>query len=160
MSNQGNIEVWAWAPNLTTKDSGCYRFTTSRWGGDMTPAAVRRALRECYDKHKDADHAWNPHDFLGALAHDPDVGHLIPDFGNTDTPTVVVNFATQAVTFRREWDAKSSRRLWWWSFSDFVKLDFSKDPVVAKWYENLYHLAGTYDMNEHQCGRCGCHLKG
>lgn len=168
MSNQGNIEVWAWPPSTTNDEhQGMFRFTTMRHGGDMTPAAVRRALKECYSEHRE-DPAWSPWEFLGALAHDPDVANLIAGFGNTDTPTVVVNFATQGVFFRREWEMyeemgkdlpERHRHIGGWSFDEFVAMDFTKEPLIAKHYENLYHVAKHYDMDEHQCGRCGCHLR-
>lgn len=163
MSNQGNIEVWAWPPSTTNhENTGLFRFTTSRWGGDMTPAAVRRALRECYSEDRE-DIAYDPHEFLGALMHDPDVRFPLADFGNTDTPTVVVNFATQGVFFRREYTDPTAperdKRMGRWSFEQFVALDFAKEPLIAEWYENLYHVAKSgQDLENHACGMCGCHL--
>jgi hypothetical protein len=161
MSNQGNIEVWAWPPSTTNNENnGLFRFTTMRHGGDMTPIAVKRALIECYlEKDNLGEESWDPRYFLGALMHDPDVYHPISGFGNTDTPTVVVNFATQGVFFRKDW-LPIPQRISGWSFAEYIKLNLKREKLILEHFENYADLReGAHDEPSAHCGRCG-HTRG
>jgi hypothetical protein len=121
VSNQGNVEVF------TSYDTGFgvvkpYRFTTGRWSGPQTPRIVQRLIADLHDP--EARHAEKG--FLADLCKDDSIYCPIQEFGNTDTPTVVVDFRHKLVSWRDEYDLTSVG----WTFEEYLKLDFDNLTAV------------------------------
>jgi len=146
MSNQGNIIVQA---------SGLVvdriMFTTGRWSGAETPEIVQGTLERALDwntannePEPSLRYAWES--ILHDLAHHDAIDRPITALGNTDTPTVIVDFQHKTVDWRREYDRKIVGS---WSFEDYLKLDLWRLPAFRK----FYHWSSLFlDVDEHQDG--------
>lgn len=119
MSNQGNIR-------LQTDESPDLLFTTGRWGGSRTPFIVQEALSDSLTGGNviESTFIWN-------LSRHEEYTRPIRHLGNTDTPTVIVNFAYQTVTLFREHD----RGLLTMPILDFVKEDLKNNKWIQENYE-------------------------
>lgn len=126
MSNQGNIRVRG-----IHEDDSDFLFTTTRWGGGSTPQIVQKCLTPGRPEWEVTES-----DFLYELCNLPN-GHYglrpIRRLGNTDTPTVLVDFGTQTVSWFADWKNEEVGR---WSFSDYLamSLDGTMNDLWERWY--------------------------
>ena len=119
MSNQGNIAV-------TTGDGTVY-LTTSRCGGHSTAKTAQDNLVRL------GDGSFEEYTSLNWLSHDPRISRPIPRLGNTDTPTVYVDWLSQEVSWVEE---HTQKRLGVWTFAEYVDLDLKMVPGYVEEFEN------------------------